>query len=148
MAHPIKAKLVGGRIHFDDNTLAFYLPLFSPARNIEFSLKVVEVRGAEEAEIATHRIRSSDYIKSFRATNVSAFREEVRLLDSFTLCFDLFVHNSKIELDSIFQQYRNRITGENRPRTMSGQPKAVRKPSTTSDKGDASDLEGSASGIQ
>lgn len=31
---------------------------------------------------------------------------------------------------------------------MSGQPKATRKPSTTSEKGDASDLEGSASGVQ
>ena len=44
MAEPIKGKLVRGKILFDRTVLNFYLPLYSPARNIEFTVKVLESR--------------------------------------------------------------------------------------------------------
>jgi hypothetical protein len=41
MAEPIKAKLVGGKILFDLTPLNFSLPVYSPARNIEFTIKIL-----------------------------------------------------------------------------------------------------------
>ena len=48
MAEGIKSKLVGGKIIFDKTILNFYLPLYSPARNIEFTVKVLETKPGEE----------------------------------------------------------------------------------------------------
>jgi len=48
MSHPMRGKLVGGKISFNDNTLSFYLPIFSPLRNIEFTIKVMAAVGSEE----------------------------------------------------------------------------------------------------
>lgn len=47
MAEPIKGKLVGGKILFDENVLGFYLPVFTPTRNIEFAVKVYESKNGE-----------------------------------------------------------------------------------------------------
>lgn len=47
MPDSIKGKLVGGKILFDQNPLNFYLPLYNPTRNIEFSLKVLETKPNE-----------------------------------------------------------------------------------------------------
>lgn len=102
MTEPIKSKLVGGKIIFDKTVLNFYLPLYSPARNIEFNVKVLENKpNAEEVEIAALKLKSGDFIKQFKGDNVSYFREEVGLLESFALVFDLFVHSSKLALDKI-----------------------------------------------
>ncbi len=48
MAEPVKGKLVGGKILFDQHPLNFYLPLYSPTRNIEFTVKVLEAKPNEE----------------------------------------------------------------------------------------------------
>ena len=34
MVEPLKSKLIGGKILFDKTKLNFYLPMYSPARNI------------------------------------------------------------------------------------------------------------------
>jgi len=34
MTESIKGKLVGGKIIFDENVLNFYLPVFTPTKNI------------------------------------------------------------------------------------------------------------------
>ena len=44
MADPVKAKLVGGKILFDPVALNFSLPIYNPARNIEFIVKVYETK--------------------------------------------------------------------------------------------------------
>ena len=44
MVEPIKSKLVGGKIIFEKTILNFYLPLYSPTRNIEFTLKILETK--------------------------------------------------------------------------------------------------------
>jgi hypothetical protein len=96
MAEGLRGKLIGGRIIFEQTALNFYLPLFSPARNIEFTVKVFEARPNEqEVEIAQLKIRSGDYIKIFRNEGTAVFHEEAQLLDSFVLVFDLFVQGSK-----------------------------------------------------
>jgi hypothetical protein len=68
MAEAVKGKLIGGRILFEPTALSFYLPIFTPARNIEFTVKVFEAKPNEqEVEIAQHKIKSGDYIKTFRS---------------------------------------------------------------------------------
>lgn len=44
MSETIKGKLVGGKILFDQHPLNFYLPLYTPTRNIEFTVKVLETK--------------------------------------------------------------------------------------------------------
>ncbi len=68
MAEGIKSKIVGGKILFDQTSLSFYLPLFSPTRNIEFTLKVLETKpNAEETEIASYKIKSGDFVKKIKS---------------------------------------------------------------------------------
>jgi hypothetical protein len=76
MAEGVKGKLIGGRIVFEPTALAFYLPIFTPTRNIEFTLKVFETKPNEpEVEIGQHKIKSGDFIKAFRSEGTAAFRE-------------------------------------------------------------------------
>jgi hypothetical protein len=48
MNNPMRAKLVGGKISFGNNILSFYLPIFSPLKNIEFTIKVMSAVGTED----------------------------------------------------------------------------------------------------
>lgn len=81
MAEGLKAKLIGGRIVFEPVGLNFYLPIFTPSRNIEFTVKVYETKPNEqEVEIAQHKIKSGEYIKAFRSEGTAVFREEAQLL--------------------------------------------------------------------
>lgn len=47
MSEGVKGKLIGGRIVFESTILNFTLPVFSPTRNIEFTVKVLETRPNE-----------------------------------------------------------------------------------------------------
>jgi hypothetical protein len=40
MVESFKAKLVGGKVIFDNVTLSVNLPVYNPNRNVEFVLKV------------------------------------------------------------------------------------------------------------
>lgn len=74
MAEGLRGKLIGGKILFEQTALSFHLPIFSPARNIEFTVKVFEARPNEqEVEIAQHKIKSGDYIKLFRNEGTAVF---------------------------------------------------------------------------
>lgn len=97
MSDPIKGKLVGGKIIFDQNALNFYLPLYNPTRNIEFSLKVLETKPNEpETEIAIYKLKSGDFIRKFTNDGCYYSKEEVPLIENLSLVFELFVHNSKL----------------------------------------------------
>ena len=96
MTEAIKGKLVGGRILFDSIFLYLTVPYFTPTKNIEFTIKIFEARPNEaEVEIAQHKLKSGDYIKMFSNERISAFKEDVPLVESFALAFELFVHSSK-----------------------------------------------------
>jgi hypothetical protein len=77
MAEGVKGKLIGGKIVFEPTVLNFYLPVFTPTRNIEFTVKIFESKPNEvETEIAQHKIKSADFVKTFRSDATSVFREE------------------------------------------------------------------------
>ena len=68
MSEAVKSKLVGGKILFESVPLSFTLPSYTPARNIEFTVKVLESKPNEkEEEIASCRIKSGDFIKRFKS---------------------------------------------------------------------------------
>ena len=114
MNEPLKVKLVGGKIIFDHLALNFSLPLYNPSRSIDFILKVYEVLpNQSETEIASHKIKSSDIISQFK-DGKSNFKEDIILVNNFSLLFDLFVHNSKQELDRIVKEHFQRVKTENR----------------------------------
>ena len=50
MSEGVKGKLIGGKIIFDPTFLNFYLPIYTPPRNIEFTVKVFEAK-PNEAEV-------------------------------------------------------------------------------------------------
>ena len=76
MAEGVRGKLIRGRIIFENTSLSFYLPTFTPSRNIEFTVKVFETKPNEqEVEIAQHKIKSGDYIKSLRNEGTAVFHE-------------------------------------------------------------------------
>lgn len=117
MAEGVKGKLIGGRVLFDPTALHFYLPIFTPARNIEFTLKVFEAKPNEqEVEIAQHKIKSGDYIKALRSEGTAVFREEAQLLEAFVLVFDLFVQGSKAEVEQLAKEHQSRSKVEERSR--------------------------------
>jgi hypothetical protein len=45
MTYGVKVKLVGGKISVHDSKLSFYLPVFSPLKNIEFTIKLMVAIG-------------------------------------------------------------------------------------------------------
>ena len=47
MSEGIKGKLIGGRIVFEQCLLNFYLPVYTPTRNIEFTVKVFDENGVD-----------------------------------------------------------------------------------------------------
>lgn len=47
MSEGVKGKLIGGKIIFDPTFLNFYLPIYTPTRNIEFTVKVFEAKPNE-----------------------------------------------------------------------------------------------------
>ena len=76
MAEGVRGKLIGGRIIFENTSLGFYLPIFTPSRNIEFTVKVLESKPNEqEVEIAQHKIKSGDHIKSLLNEGTAVFHE-------------------------------------------------------------------------
>jgi hypothetical protein len=128
MAEGIKGKLIGGRILFEQTLLNFYLPIFTPTRNIEFAVKVFEAKPNEqEVEIAALKIKSGDYIKNFKNDGLSVYREETQLLDSFSLVFDLFLHNSKTELDQIVREHQTKSKVEERSRIINNRMHTPKK---------------------
>lgn len=48
MTEGVKGKLIGGRILFEQTALAFNLPVFTPTRNIEFTVKIFETKPNEQ----------------------------------------------------------------------------------------------------
>ncbi len=134
MSEGIKGKLIGGRIVFEQCLLNFYLPVYTPTRNIEFTVKVFETKPNEpEVEIAQHKIKSGDYIKNFKNDSNSVYREEAQLLENFTLVFDLFLHNSKIELDQITKEHLAKSKVEERSRIMNNRMQTPKKNENRSD---------------
>lgn len=102
MSHALKVRLVGGKIMLNDIRLSFYLPVFSPVRNVEFTVKLMSAVGNEvESELASHRIKSGEYIKRFRGDGTCRFHEEIQLLGSFYLVYDLFLHHSSKQLEQL-----------------------------------------------
>ena len=76
MAEGVRGKLIGGRIIFENTSLGFYLPIFTPSRNIEFTVKVLESKPNEqEVEIAQPKINSGDHIKSLLNEGTAVFHE-------------------------------------------------------------------------
>lgn len=74
MQNPIKAKIVGGKIVFDGSILAFSLANFAPTRNIEYTIKLTEIIAEKsETEVASHKIKSGDYVRKFRGQQGSRF---------------------------------------------------------------------------
>ena len=68
----------------------------SPTKNIDFTIKVLETKPNEqESEIASYKLKSSDFVKRFKNESITFSKEEVGLLDNLSLIFELFIHNSK-----------------------------------------------------
>ena len=116
MAESFKAKLIGGKIYFEPVSLFFSLPIYTPARNIEFTIKVMETKPNEkECEIAVHKIKSGDYIKKFKNDETISSHEEVNLFENFTFAFDLFVHNQKDQLNKFVKEHRQKSRVDSKP---------------------------------
>ena len=76
MTDPLKAKLIGGKILFEPVSLNFSLPLYTPARNIEFTVKVFQTKPNEkQQQIAIHKIKSGDFVKKFKNDETVCNRE-------------------------------------------------------------------------
>ena len=85
--------------------MAFSLANFTPTRNIEYTIKVMETKpGEEEKEIAQHKIKSGDYVKKFKGEQTSRSQEEVLLIPDVGFAFDVFVSDSQEGLDSAVKQ--------------------------------------------
>lgn len=80
-------------------------------------MKVFEAKPNEpETEIAVHKIKSGDFIKSFKNEGICVYREEAQLLENFALVFELFLHTSKIELDQLVKDHQSKSKVEERSR--------------------------------
>lgn len=128
MSEGVKGKLIGGKIIFDPTFLNFYLPIYTPTRNIEFTVKVFEAKPNEaEVQIAQLKLKSGDFVKAFRNESNSIYKQQAQLLENFILVFELFVHNSKLQLDKIVKEHLSKSKQEGRSRILNNRTTTPRK---------------------
>jgi hypothetical protein len=102
-------------------------------RKIEFTMKIYETKPNEpETELAQHKIKAADYIKTHKEEGNSTYKEEVQLIDSFALNFDLFIHSSRKELDLVVKEHQSKLKHE-------GRNKATNNRTQTPTRNDVSD---------
>lgn len=117
------------------------VPFFTPTKNIEFTIKIYEAWPNEaEVEIAQHKLKSGDYIRLFSNEGISVFKEDVALIESLSLTFDLFVHSSKEELERIAKENAVKERNEGKGRIYSNRIQTPTKNGISEDNLSQSDV--------